>query len=83
MQQLAEYLHYLNRNDTAKNEYFKWRQKYQVLTAGIGMTLCNICQWFASKFSRETKVYHDLSEYWVQKGRCGTKNHLVLSMIKK
>ena len=83
VEQLAEYLHYLNRNDTAYNEYFKWRQKYQVLTAGIGMTLCNICQWFASKFSRETKVYHDLTEYWVQKGRCGTKNHLVLSMINK
>ena len=82
VKQLAEYLHYLNKNDTAYNEYFKWRQKYQVLT-GIGMTLCNICQWFASKLSPETKVYDDLTEYWVQKGRCGTKNHLVLSMINK
>ena len=82
VKQLAEYLHYLNKNDTAYNEYFKWRQKYQVLT-GIGMTLCNICQWFASKISPETKVYDDLTEYWVQKGRCGTKNHLVLSMINK
>ena len=26
VKQLAEYLHYLNRNDTAYNEYFKWRQ---------------------------------------------------------
>ena len=25
VKQLAEYLHYLNRNDTAYNEYFKWR----------------------------------------------------------
>ena len=82
VKQLAEYLHYLNKNDTAYNEHFKWRQKYQVLT-GIGMTLCNICQWFASKISPETKVYDDLTEYWVQKGRCGTKNHLVLSMINK
>ena len=80
VKQLAEYLHYLNGNDTAYNEYFKWRQKYQARPRNA-RTLCNICQWFVSKYSHETKVYNDLTEYWVKKGRCGAKNYLILRMI--
>ena len=82
VKQLAEYLQYLDKNDTAYNEYFKWRKKYKVIS-GIGRSLCNICQWFVSNVSHGTKVYNDLTEYWVKRGKCATKNHLVLSMINK
>ena len=77
---LAQYLQYLDKNDTAYNEYFKWRKKYKV-TAGIGRALCNICQWFVSSVSHGTKVYNDLTEYWVKRGKCTTKNHLIAEMI--
>ena len=80
VKQLAEYLQYLDKNNTAYNEYFKWRNKYKVIS-GIGRSLCNICQWFVSNVSHGTKVYNDLTEYWVKRGKCATKNHLVAKMI--
>ena len=80
LKQLADYLHYLDTNNTAYNEYFKWRLKYKVFRSNLDLSLCEICKWYVSKSPLEPKVYHDLADHWVTKGKCNAKNHLVTNM---
>ena len=83
VKQLADYLYYLDKNNTAYNEYFKWRVKYKVFRNNLDLTLCQICKWYVSKSPLEPKVYGDLATHWVGKGRCHEKNHLITNMCKK
>ena len=83
VKQLADYLHYLDNNNTAYNEYFKWRVKYKVFRNNLDLTLCQICKWYVSKSPLEPKVYGDLAAHWVGKARCHEKNHLITNMCKK
>ena len=80
LKQLANYLHYLDTNNTAYNEYFKWRLKYKVFRRNLDLSLCQICKWYVSKSPLVPKVYHDLADHWVTKGKCNAKNHLVTNM---
>ena len=83
VKQLAEYLQYLDKNNTAYNEYFKWRLKYKVTRFGRDediLSVCNICRWFYPDNLPETKVYDDLREYWTNKGKCNQKDQYVKSM---
>ena len=76
VKQLAEYLQYLDKNNTAYNEYFKWRLKYKV----TGVLFCSVCRRFFSDNLPETKVYDDLTEYWTKKGKCNQKDQYVKNM---
>ena len=78
VKQLAEYLQYLDKNNTAYNEYFKWRLKYKV--TGNILSFCNFCRWFYPDNLPKTKVYDDLREYWVNKGKCNQKDQLIRNM---
>ena len=80
VKQLAEYLQYLDKNNTAYNEYFKWRLKYKVFRDNLDLSLCQICKWYVTKSPLNRKVYEDLADYWVKKGRCGEKNKLITNM---
>ena len=60
VKQLADYLQYLDKNNMAYNEYFKWRVKYKVFRNSLDLTLCQICKWYVSKSPLEPKVYGDL-----------------------
>ena len=63
---LADYLLYLDKNDTAYNEYFKWKSKYG-LDSDIGwpfpdIFVCEICRKLQT--DHNTKVYEHLSDFW-------------------
>ena len=64
VKQLSEYLQYLDKNNTAYNEYFYWRLKYKV-TDSLSFSLCEICRAFDTEHPPKSKVYDDLKAYWV------------------
>ena len=76
VKQLGEYLLYLDKNNTAYNEYFSWRLKYKVSINHIDTSLCSICKWFVSKSQLQSKVYDDLTSYWVKEAKCDEKKQL-------
>ena len=79
VKQLAEYLQYLDKNNTAYNEYFKWRLKYK--RSPYHYPLCNFCTSLALKPDlRKPKVYHDLKKYWEGEGMCKMQGILVRNM---
>ena len=82
VKQLAEYLQYLDKNNTAYNEYFKWRLKYKVTDINLSMSICRICRGFGHENLANPKVYDDLKKYWVKEGRCDEKNQLITNMWK-
>ncbi|XP_068676661.1 alpha-(1,3)-fucosyltransferase 7-like [Montipora foliosa] len=79
VKQLAEYLQYLDKNNTAYNEYFTWRLKYKVYQDLL--SFCAVCRHFYPDNLPETKVYQDLTEYWSQKGKCTQKEQFVTNML--
>jgi len=81
VKQLAEYLQYLDKNNTAYNEYFKWRLKYKV-TDKLPLSICQICRGFGHENLVNPKVYDDLKKYWVKEGRCDEKKQLITNMWK-
>ena len=82
VKQLAEYLQYLDKNNTAYNEYFKWRLKYKVTDINLSMSICQMCRGFGLENPVNPKVYDDLKKYWVTGGRCDEKNQLITNMWK-
>ena len=80
VKQLAEYLQYLDQNNTAYNEYFKWRLKYKVTSERLDRSLCAICKWFDPENPPKTKVYNDIGAVLVEESRCGQKNSLIANM---
>ena len=63
---LADYLNYLDKNDTAYNEYFNWKNEYK-LDNDLGwpfpdIFVCEICKKLHTEDSRKT--YDRLSDFW-------------------
>ena len=75
---LAEYLHYLDKNITAYNEYFKWRKRYRM--GGDWSVLCQFCKKGSSLTGLQLKHNQDLSDFWVRQGKCDEKDQLVRKM---
>ncbi|KAF2365504.1 Glycosyl transferase family 10 [Trinorchestia longiramus] len=66
---LANYLLYLQSNDTAYNEYFRWKQFYEYSNSFDGRDRhCKICEMLVKGIEPERK-YPDV-EAWVRKGQC-------------
>eukprot|EP00111_Clytia_hemisphaerica_P004180 TCONS_00011973-protein len=65
---LAKYVEYLDKNDTAYNEYFTWKQKYKIWHPPTGdwpfesYMMCEICKKLFSNLP--PKVYTKLSNFW-------------------
>ena len=78
--QLAEYLQYLDKNDTAFNEFFRWRLKYKVFES-LSLSLLPICRGFDTEDPPKAKVYDDLTGFWVKDGRCNEKEQLIKNML--
>ncbi|XP_042872469.1 alpha-(1,3)-fucosyltransferase C-like [Penaeus japonicus] len=69
---LADYLLYLHGNDTAYNEYFKWKTYYFVSSDWIqrAQAFCALCE--SLHADNSTKVY-DLSKWFVEEAHCLAK----------
>ncbi|XP_069161624.1 alpha-(1,3)-fucosyltransferase C isoform X2 [Procambarus clarkii] len=70
LQDLTAYLKYLDTNDTAYNEYFRWKDHYVVDDgwSSTAHTFCNLCK----KLHQDTtpKVYTDMRQWFVTNGGC-------------
>lgn len=72
--ELAEYIEYLQQNDTAYNAYFEWKRDYRVQNehgyfGSSSMHLCHICEALNNQISLP-KVYSDLESFWNPKIDC-------------
>lgn len=72
---LADYLHYLDKNSTAYNQYFMWRQKYRELRMPH---FCSFCEVLSSGLT--PKGFSSLTNFWETQGKCGEKDLLVVNM---
>ncbi|KAJ7390337.1 alpha-(1-_3)-fucosyltransferase [Desmophyllum pertusum] len=77
---LADYLKYLDKNDTAYNQYFQWRTKYKVVK--YQFWLCQLCKALHNPI-KSPKTYHKISEFWGVKGSCGIEKKLIWEIINK
>lgn len=59
---LAEYLLYLDRNDSAYKEYFSWRKLYQHVAPKWACTLCK--QLHNESLFTSPKVYKNMALFW-------------------
>ena len=70
--QLADYLLVLDKNDTLYNEYFEWKDKYDVESGEELMALngfCNLCRKLHQD-KEPTSVYTKLIDDWLLKTQC-------------
>lgn len=68
MEELANYLKYLDKNDTAYNEYFKWKKKY-IITEPEQSWTCLLCGNLYNN-SLPQKVYDNLGAFWGVESSC-------------
>ena len=75
LKDVANYINYLDKNDTAYNEYFAWKQEYKVWHPVVGdwpfesYWMCILCEMLHDE-SLPNKVYHKLSDFWDQQTDC-------------
>eukprot|EP00794_Sanderia_malayensis_P009786 gene9786-10785_t len=72
---LADYLLYLDKNDTAYNEYFTWKRNYK-LSKTVGwpypdLWACELCE--KLHHEKDTKIYDRLSDFWSYEDFDGAK----------
>lgn len=66
---LADYIKYLDKNDTAFNEYFEWKNHYHIINHNNKNLLCDICEYLHT--SRNwTKIYTKPELHWNRKTQC-------------
>ncbi|RXG57255.1 Galactoside 3(4)-L-fucosyltransferase [Armadillidium vulgare] len=68
--ELATYLKYLDSNNTAYMEYFRWKDNYvadeRVLARKLG--ICTLCQKLHEE--NEVKVYEDMKNWYYEQSNC-------------
>ena len=78
---LADYLKYLDKNETAYNQYFQWKTKYKVVK--YEFWLCQLCKALHDP-TKPPKIYHKMSEYWGRYGgSCQLNEDRVWNIINK
>ncbi|KAL7642660.1 UNVERIFIED_CONTAM: hypothetical protein RMT77_007225 [Armadillidium vulgare] len=69
---LANYLIYLDKNDTAYMEYFNWKKNYFVMNGFTSLhymtTFCTLCQKLHS--DKTEKIYYNLTEWFLGEAQC-------------
>jgi len=74
---LANYIKYLDKNDTAYNEYFKWKAKYQRWDPSW---TCQLCENLYND-TLPRKVYDNLGDFWGTKACCSKHEAKLTSYI--
>ena len=67
---LADYLIFLDRNDTLYNEYFWWKPYFEVHD-GDNHAMCHLCAALHNK-TMPNKIYTDMTDWWIKKATCRT-----------
>ena len=65
---LANYLKYLDQNNTAYAEYFEWKNYFQVMH-DYSKAFCQLCQALNNP-NEPTKSYADIFKWWRNDGHC-------------
>ncbi len=68
--ELAQYLYYLDRNNTAYFEYFLWREKFESYYFNEADYACKLCEKLHDPFLPDSKVYDDVHTWWHTDGQC-------------
>ena len=81
---LAEYLVYLDKNDTAYNEYFTWKQKFsEQQKLRFRYAACDICEALHDR-CLEPKVYHNIFKtFWNEDVDCKERERTLSELIDK
>ena len=77
---LADYLKYLDKNDTAYNQYFQWKTKYKVVK--YNFWLCQLCKALHDP-TKPAKIYHKISEFMGAKGSCKVGEEHIRGIISR
>ena len=77
---LADYLKYLDKNDTAYNQYFQWKTKYKVVK--YQFWLCQLCKALHDP-TKPAKIYHKISEFWGIQETCKIKDRWFWDIISR
>ncbi|XP_063887950.1 alpha-(1,3)-fucosyltransferase C-like [Scylla paramamosain] len=67
---LINHLKYLDSNDTAYNEYFRWKKHYQVVDGwkSGARSFCDLCKKLHK--DQTPKVYSNMRDWFVEQGGC-------------
>ena len=77
---LADYLNYLDKNDTAYNQYFQWKTKYKVVK--YQFWLCQLCKALHDP-TKPAKIYHKISEFLGAKESCAIDKERIWDIINR
>ena len=77
---LADYLKYLDKNDTAYNQYFQWKTKYKIVK--YQFWLCQLCKALHDP-TKPRKIYHKISEFLGSKESCKLGKEHIKGIISR
>ncbi|XP_032223447.1 alpha-(1,3)-fucosyltransferase C-like [Nematostella vectensis] len=75
---LADYIQYLDKNDTAYNEYFQWK-KYYHAEENVLTFPCHLCT--ALNIDLKPRVYDNIDTYWGKSENCGANDAKMRNML--
>ena len=78
VEDLANYIKYLDENDEAYNEYHAWKARYKL--GQPRSWSCKICEMINSNYTRQT--YHDLAGWYGIENTCGTRLDRLRTVLK-
>ena len=80
---LAEYLLYLDKNDTAYNEYFSWKEKFADQQNEFNFSACKVCDAMHDECLKP-KVYYDMfKKFWNEDVDCKKREQTLSRLIEK
>ena len=79
IKELAHYLLYLNRNDTAYSQFFQWKMHFKRV---LPPWICQVCAALSNNTIADTnKVYQNFHEFWDTRHTCGNNEHKIHEML--